>query len=98
MISSIELLCFSKPHDVDATLFILSSATQILSNLEAKADLAKGQKYFEGSMKFMNTLTEVLDSLTDRVKVNHRSDLILACVSLFRFIKAFAAGFEPLTF
>ena len=73
-----------KPHDVDATLFILSSATQILSNLEAKADLAKGQKYFEGSMKFMNTLTEVLDSLTDRVKVNHRSDLILACVSLFQ--------------
>ena len=35
-------------------------------------------------MKFMNTLTEVLDSLTDRVKVNHRSDLILACVSLFQ--------------
>jgi hypothetical protein len=35
-----------------------------------KADLAKGQRYFEGSMKFMNTLTEVLDALTDRVKVS----------------------------
>jgi hypothetical protein len=45
------------------------STAQILANLETKADLDKGQRYFEGSMKFMNTLTEVLDSLTDRVKV-----------------------------
>ena len=37
--------------------------------------MAKAQRYFEGSMKFMNTLTEVLDSLTDRVKVHKASFL-----------------------
>lgn len=40
-----------------------SSTTQILENVAIKADNAKGEQYFEGSVKFMKTLNEILDML-----------------------------------
>ena len=40
---------------------------QILENVEIEADSEAGQKYFEGSVKFMKTLNEVLDLLTTTV-------------------------------
>ena len=47
--------------------FVISSTVQILENVEIEADSAAGQKYFEGSVKFMKTLNEVLNLLTDEV-------------------------------
>ena len=37
--------------------------------MEISGDNKKARKYFEGSMKFMNTLNVVLDRLTGRVKI-----------------------------
>ena len=37
--------------------------------MEISSDNKKARKYFEGSMKFMNTLNVVLDRLTGRVKI-----------------------------
>ena len=34
---------------------VLISTVQILENVEIKADREAGQKYFEGSIKFMKT-------------------------------------------
>ena len=45
-----------------------SSTAQILGNVEIKANDEKGRKYFDGSMKFMGTLTSILDMLINRVK------------------------------
>ena len=42
---------------------------QILENVAIDADLAKGRRYFEGSVKFMRTLQEVLDMLIDSVSI-----------------------------
>merc|ERR1711981_1400340 len=42
---------------------ISPSTTQILENLEIKADNVKGRKYFEGSVKFMKTLNQILHML-----------------------------------
>ena len=43
------------------------STVQILENVAIEADIQKGRKYFEGSVKFMKTLNEVLDMLIDEV-------------------------------
>ena len=43
------------------------STVQILENVAIDADLAKGRRYFEGSVKFMRTLQEVLDMLIESV-------------------------------
>ena len=43
--------------------FLIHSTVQILENVEIDADREAGQKYFEGSVKFMKTLNEVLDLL-----------------------------------
>ena len=48
----------------------ISSTIQILENLQIDADLAAGQKYFEGSVKFMKSLNEVLDMLIASVSGN----------------------------
>ena len=42
---------------------IYYSTIQILENIEIDADSAAGKKYFEGSVKFMKSLNEVLDML-----------------------------------
>jgi len=44
-----------------------SSTVQILENVAIEADLEKGEAYFEGSVKFMKTLNEVLDMLIGEV-------------------------------
>ncbi len=44
-----------------------NSSFEILGNVEATADLSKGKRYFQGTLKFMNTLTQVLNLLTDKV-------------------------------
>ena len=46
---------------------LFHSTVQILENVAIDADLAKGRRYFEGSVKFMRTLQEVLDMLIDSV-------------------------------
>ena len=43
------------------------STVQILENVAIEADIQKGRTYFEGSVKFMKTLNEVLDMLIDEV-------------------------------
>ena len=45
----------------------ISSTVQILENIEIKSDVQKGRDYFEGSVKFMKTLNEVLDMLIETV-------------------------------
>ena len=45
----------------------VSSTVQILENIEIESDSEKGKNYFEGSVKFMKTLNEVLDMLIDTV-------------------------------
>ena len=45
----------------------ISSTVQILENIEIKSDVRKGRDYFEGSVKFMKTLNEVLDMLIETV-------------------------------
>ena len=49
--------------------FYIHSTAQILNNVEISSDNKKARKYFEGSMKFMNTLNVVLDRLTGRVRI-----------------------------
>ena len=41
----------------------ISSTTQILENVQIKADNKKAGVYFEGSVKFMKMLNRVLDKL-----------------------------------
>ena len=48
---------------------IISSTVQILENLQIKADVKEGRKYFEGSVKFMKTLNEILDMLVLSVSI-----------------------------
>ena len=48
---------------------LFCSTVQILENVAIEADLNKGRRYFEGSVKFMKTLQEVLDMLIDTVSV-----------------------------
>ena len=48
-------------------MFIYFSTIQILENVEIDADSAAGKKYFEGSVKFMKSLNEVLDMLISSV-------------------------------
>ena len=45
------------------------STVQILENVAIEADLEKGEAYFEGSVKFMKTLNEVLDMLIGEVSI-----------------------------
>ena len=49
----------------------ISSTVQILENVLIESDLEKGRKYFEGSVKFMKTLNEVLDMLVESVSILH---------------------------
>ena len=58
----LSLCCINKLTD-----FHYHSTTQILENVAIDSDLAKGRRYFEGSVKFMRTLQEVLDMLIDSV-------------------------------
>jgi len=51
----------------EAFQIVNTSTTQILENVAIDSDLAKGRRYFEGSVKFMRTLQEVLDMLIDSV-------------------------------
>jgi len=51
----------------EAYQIVNSSTVQILENVAIEADIQKGRKYFEGSVKFMKTLNEVLDMLIDEV-------------------------------
>ena len=60
--------------------FHFYSTTQILENVAIDSDLAKGRRYFEGSVKFMRTLQEVLDMFIDSV-----SYVIDHFWSLFRY-------------
>ena len=48
-------------------LCVYFSTVQILENVAIEADIQKGRRYFEGSVKFMKTLNEVLDMLIDEV-------------------------------
>ena len=54
----------------------ISSTVQILENVEIKADVQKGKDYFEGSVKFMKTLNEVLDMLIDTVGIAYVAQFI----------------------
>ena len=58
----LSLFCINK-----LSHFHFYSTTQILENVAIDSDLAKGRRYFEGSVKFMRTLQEVLDMFIDSV-------------------------------
>ena len=58
-----------------------SSTAQILGNVEIDIDESKGRKYFEGSVKFMGTLTAILNMLTDRVRTLAEADIRSATIS-----------------
>ena len=58
----LSLFCINK-----LSYFHFYSTTQILENVAIDSDLAKGRRYFEGSVKFMRTLQEVLDMFIDSV-------------------------------
>ena len=58
----LSLFCINK-----FSHFHFYSTTQILENVAIDSDLAKGRRYFEGSVKFMRTLQEVLDMFIDSV-------------------------------
>ena len=64
----LSLFCINK-----LSHFHFHSTTQILENVAIDSDLAKGRRYFEGSVKFMRTLQEVLDMLIDSVSYSRRS-------------------------
>ena len=49
----------------------ISSTVQILENIAIKSDIQKGRDYFEGSVKFMKTLNEVLDLLIETVSMEY---------------------------
>ena len=49
--------------------YVCISTVQILENVAIEADLEKGEAYFEGSVKFMKTLNEVLDMLIGEVSI-----------------------------
>ena len=56
---------------------------QILENVAIDSDLAKGRRYFEGSVKFMRTLQEVLDMLIDSVSFIN----IIIDLDIYKIIK-----------
>ena len=56
-----------KIHYFDNMNLFCISTVQILENVAIEADLEKGKAYFEGSVKFMKTLNEVLDMLIGEV-------------------------------
>ena len=62
-----------RPARNDFNDFFIFSTIQILENVEIKADLEEGQRYFEGSVKFMKTLNQVLELLILNVRA------ILSC-------------------
>ena len=55
------------PDYANNILYVYFSTVQILENVAIEADIQKGRTYFEGSVKFMKTLNEVLDMLIDEV-------------------------------
>ena len=55
----------------------ISSTVQILENVEIKSDIQKGRRYFEGSVKFMKTLNEVLDMLIETVSIRTLYNFVL---------------------
>ena len=55
----------------------ISSTVQILENVEIKSDIQKGRRYFEGSVKFMKTLNEVLDMLIETVSIRTLYNIVL---------------------
>ena len=62
-------------------LILLYSTAQILGNVEIDSDNKKARKYFEGSIKFQNTLVQILDSLQARVKLLAAEDIYNANAS-----------------
>ena len=63
-----RLLLLNVISKINANLNIFSTV-QILDNVQIKADLKKGQKYFQGSVTFMKTLNQILDMLVDAVSI-----------------------------
>ena len=55
--------------DNNNEFYVCISTVQILENVAIEADLEKGEAYFEGSVKFMKTLNEVLDMLIGEVSI-----------------------------
>ena len=59
----------------------LSSTIQILANKVTEINDKTGRIYFEGSLKFQSTLTNVLNMLTRRISLMAQRDLYGANVS-----------------
>ena len=62
-------------------LLLFNSTAQILNNIEISSDNRKARKYFEGSVKFQNTLVQILDMITSRVRVLAEDDIYNASAS-----------------
>ena len=63
-------------------IFLLFNSTaQILNNIEISSDNRKARKYFEGSVKFQNTLVQILDLITTRVRLLAEDDIYNASAS-----------------
>ena len=63
------------------TLVSLFSTIQILENKLTHIDDKAGRRYFEGSLKFQSTLTNVLNMLTRRISLMTQLDIYGADVS-----------------
>ena len=62
-------------------LLLFNSTAQILNNIEISSDNRKARKYFEGSVKFQNTLVQILDLITTRVRLLAEDDIYNASAS-----------------
>ena len=60
---------------------LFNSTAQILNNIEISSDNRKARKYFEGSVKFQNTLVQILDLITTRVRLLAEDDIYNASAS-----------------
>ena len=62
--------------DNNNEFYVCISTVQILENVAIEADLEKGEAYFEGSVKFMKTLNEVLDMLIGEVSIINANSIL----------------------
>ena len=68
-------------RDCEDELWLDISTIQILDNVKIDIDDAKGKRYFEGSTKFVATLQQVLNLLTNRVRKLAQEDLYQSNIS-----------------
>ena len=79
-----RLICLSSFSQYDPIVLTNSfsySTAQILANVERTGDDNRARRYYEGSVRFMESLRQVLEALTNRVFILATLDLQNANIS-----------------